>query len=240
MKYIILGEDKKEYGPIDAETLRKWVESGRVMPETPVRNAMIKKWGVAQNLEFLAPALALQSEKMEKEKDFKKKGFEALGSLFKKKESKKPFIDGTSFKNRYLPSAPGIFHRLAVTFSDGILICGFFIAIFFFSAAAVKSGADPNVVFLKAFPLFIAGIVIYYGLTLGLYAQTIGMWFWGLIIVRPDLGEVYLGRAYLYTVLMIIFSVTTPFVVFLNPIKRSIPEYLTDTMIIQIAARPKT
>ena len=240
MKYIILAEDKKEYGPIDAETLRKWVESGRVMPETPVRNAMIKKWGKAQDLEFLAPALALQSEKMEEEKGVKEKGLLALGSLFRKKESKKPFIDGTSFRNRYLPAAPGLFHRLAVTFSDGMLICGFFIVIFFFSAAAVKSGANPNVIFLKAFPFFIAGIVFYYGLTLGLYAQTFGMWFWGLIIVRPDLGEVYLGRAYLYTVLMIIFSVTTPFFVFLNPSKRSLPEYLTDTMIILVAARPKT
>ena len=240
MKYIILGEDKKEYGPIDGETLRKWVESGRVLAETPVRNAMIKKWGKAQDLEFLAPSLAMQAEKIEEEKGFKEKGFAAFGFLFRKKESKKPFIEGTSFKNRYLPAAPGMIHRLAVAFSDGMLICCFFIAIFFFSATAVKSGADPNVIFLKAFPLFISGIVVYYGLTLGLYAQTFGMWFWGLIIVRPDLGEVYMGRAYLYTVLMIIFSVTTPFFIFLNPVKRSIPEYLTDTMLIQIAARPKT
>ena len=65
MKYIILGEDKKEYGPIDGETLRKWVESGRVLAETPVRNAMIKKWGKAQDLEFLAPSLALQAEKID-------------------------------------------------------------------------------------------------------------------------------------------------------------------------------
>lgn len=240
MKYIILGEDKKEYGPVDGETLRKWVEGGRVMPETPVRNAMIKKWGKAQDLEFLAPALALQNEKIEEEKSLKEKSFETLRFLFRKKESKKPFIDGTSFKNRYLPAAPSLPHRLAAAFSDGILIGIFFIALFCFSAAAVKTGADPNVIFLKAFPLFISGIVIYYGLAMGLYAQTFGMWFWGLIIVRSDLGEVYLGRAYLYTVLMVILSVTTPFFVFLNPIKRSIPEYLTDTMIIQISARPKS
>ncbi len=240
MKYIILGEDNKEYGPIDGETLKKWVESGRVLSQTPVRNSMIKKWNKAEDFDFLIPSLAVQYEKIEDEKGFKVKSLEILGSIFKKKTSKKSFDEGSTYRNRYLPNPPGIPLRLLAVFFDGVIVSALFILLFMMSAAMVQGGMNPNEAFLNTFPLFICGIFLYYGLTLGLYAQTFGMWFWGMILVKPDLGEVYLGRAYLYSVLMVIFSISTPFIVFLNPAKRSLPEIFSGTMIIRTAARAKT
>ena len=38
MRYHVLGGDGKQYGPIDIETLRRWADEGRVLPDTQVRD----------------------------------------------------------------------------------------------------------------------------------------------------------------------------------------------------------
>lgn len=63
----------------------------------------------------------------------------------------------------------------------------------------------------RTFVLFIIGFLLYYGLCLGLAAQTAGMWFWGLFIVKKiDGDEVYLFRAFVFTLLMLVFGLLTP------------------------------
>jgi len=38
MQYHVLGGDGKQYGPIDVETLRRWADEGRILPDTQVRD----------------------------------------------------------------------------------------------------------------------------------------------------------------------------------------------------------
>src|SRR5690349_7259860 len=38
MEYIVTGSDGKEYGPASVDTLREWVASNRVSPESQLRN----------------------------------------------------------------------------------------------------------------------------------------------------------------------------------------------------------
>ena len=59
MEYIVLGQDDNEYGPVDADTLKKWVEHGRVFRDTQVRNSLMKKWTEAGTLDFLEEAFAM-------------------------------------------------------------------------------------------------------------------------------------------------------------------------------------
>lgn len=240
MKYIILGKDNKEYGPVEAETLKKWVESGRVLPDTPVRNSLIKKWEKARDMDFLAPAFAIQMEKMEEQKGVQEKTFEIISSFFSGKSKKKAVEESSAFRNKYLPDPPSIALRLFCVCFDGVVVLGLFILAFLIGASMYKAGGNPNSIFLALFPLFVCSVLLYYGLALGLYAQTIGMWFWGVIIVKPDLGEVFLGRAYLYSVLMLLFGITSPLIVYFNPSKRSLPEILSGTMLIRTAARAKS
>ncbi len=242
MKYIVLGEDNKEYGPIDGETLKKWVETGRVLPETQVRNSLIKKWNKAQDFDFLKPSFIKQFETMEEQKGPKEKTLEAISSIFKKKPKKKKnifFEDGTAFRHHYLPDQAGVFLRIMAFLFDGIVILIYFVLVFLLASLAVQAGGNVNSVFDWAFPLFICGIVFYYALMLGLFAQTFGMWFWGMILVLDDLDEVFLGRAYAFTILMLLIGFLSPLFVFLYPAKLSIHEILTGTRIIRTAARPK-
>ncbi len=99
-----------------------------------------------------------------------------------------------------------------------------------------------NLVFYLGFAVFFAIVLLYYGLLLGFTAQTFGMWYWGLFIAHSDeeLSEVLPFRAFIYTIFMLIFGVLSPFVVFVNPLKRALHDYLCGVRIINIAGRPKS
>jgi uncharacterized RDD family membrane protein YckC len=60
--------------------------------------------------------------------------------------------------------------------------------------------------------------LIYYTLAIGLYAQTFGMWFWGLFVARPgrEPREAFFFRAFLFALFMLLFGVLTPFFVFIS------------------------
>ncbi|MFA6569452.1 MAG: RDD family protein [Victivallales bacterium] len=281
MKYLIRGEDGREYGPIDEETLRKWTETGRVVPHTPVRNVLIKKWNKASDLDFLIPAFAVQGVREEREKNFFRKFSERLNGIFGggkgKKEELTPWA--SSFKNKYLHDPASVSLRIAAFAFDLIIIGGFSIFLMLhFSASfthpakpvqkeSASSGISPastaqtpeaataisqatasptpesasevNSAFNKSFYMLLTCVLLYYGLSLGIFAQTFGMWFWGLMLAKTDLGEVLFGRAYFFTVLMLLVGALSPLIVYFNPYKRSLHEILSGTMVIKTAARPK-
>ena len=58
-------------------------------------------------------------------------------------------------------------------------------------------------------PLKWAALVflLYYTLAFAIFAQTVGMWFWGIFLTRSQLAEVLPLRALLYTMTMLLFGV---------------------------------
>jgi uncharacterized RDD family membrane protein YckC len=238
MKYIIFGDDGKEYGPADAETLRKWAEAGRVLPNTQVRNVMMKKWNKALDLDFLKDAFEKQGEKVEEQKTAFEHGMDFLKSIFQPQKQVKE--KGTAFKYAYVHDPASLLLRAGAALFDGILLLFYAIVLTLLFSLEIKAGVDANMAFLLTFVFLFTGILLYYGIALGVYAQTFGMWFWGIMIVSSDIGEVFLGRAYFHVVMMILLGIAAPFVVYLNPKKRSLHEYISGTRIIRIAARPKS
>jgi hypothetical protein len=85
--------------------------------------------------------------------------------------------------------------------------------------------------------IFFLIALFYYGIGLGIFAQTVGMWYWGLIIVKGHNDEAYPLRAFAYALLALIFAPITPFVVLINPIHRSIQGYLTGTRLVSVTAQ---
>ncbi|OGV54777.1 MAG: hypothetical protein A2017_16100 [Lentisphaerae bacterium GWF2_44_16] len=98
-----------------------------------------------------------------------------------------------------------------------------------------------NSTFHKYFTLFMLIALLYYGLTLGYFAQTFGMWFWGIFIVKndEDLSEVFFFRAYMFAVLMFIFGILSPVIVAINPKRRAIHDMLSGVRVLKIAGKPK-
>jgi uncharacterized RDD family membrane protein YckC len=242
MKYIVLGDDAKEYGPIDAETLRKWVENGRVLPHTQVRNALLKnKWSNAEKIDFLQDAFAVLNEKRQEEATPIDRLREALFAVVggKKKEKKKL----SAFRRAYVPQPASVPLRMLAWVFDMIVLGALgilFLAVFW---AAEKAGyaANPTFHFLAA--VFTACALLYYGIGLGVYAQTLGMWFWGLLLAKrgdepDDTEEVYLLRAYSFTLAMVLFGVLSPLALFL-PRQRALHDLLTGCVVISISAKPR-
>ena len=50
-------------------------------------------------------------------------------------------------------------------------------------------------------------LLLYYTLAFSIFAQTVGMWFWGIFLTRTRLAEVFPLRALLYTMTMLLFGV---------------------------------
>ncbi|MFA6294624.1 MAG: GYF domain-containing protein, partial [Victivallales bacterium] len=146
MKYFIQGEDGKEYGPVDEETLRKWTASGRVVAHTPVRNVLIKKWNKASDLDFLLPSFAIQGVREEKEKNFFRKFSDHLDTIFgggrKKQEELTPWA--TAFKNKYIHEPASVPLRIAALAFDFIIIGGFSIFLMLHFQASFTHPQKPD------------------------------------------------------------------------------------------------
>ncbi len=50
-------------------------------------------------------------------------------------------------------------------------------------------------------------VLLYYALSLAVFAQTVGMWFWGIFLTRHDIQEVYFLRALVYSVLLVLLGI---------------------------------
>jgi uncharacterized RDD family membrane protein YckC len=88
---------------------------------------------------------------------------------------------------------------------------------------------------------FYLGLLAYYGtallwfsLILAFVGQTPGQKFWGVILIKRSGEQFYLGRAYIYGVLALIFGLLTPFFVFVAPSRRSLQEIVTGTRMVKV------
>ena len=267
MEYIVLGSDKKEYGPIDGETLRKWVEHGRVFSDTKVRNSLMKNWNEAGKLDILADAFRIQEGHKESE--------EGVGSHLKdmlglKHEPKPEEEVSSTYRLKHLPDPATFTQRVSSFFLDAFIFSLFALFLFFvmalisdvevvtpdsilFDDSVVDSSGitiaenkiDPieasslNSTFYFLYIIFFTTIILYYGIGLGIYAQTVGMWFWGIIIVKNNLDEVLPAQAFIFMLLTIVAGPISPFIALFNPESRSLNDYIAGTMFIKVAAKTK-
>ncbi len=381
MKFIVKDIQGEEHGPIDQETLIKWVEEDRVTGRTEVRNALLKSWKRAEELDFLAPYLAEQKlREREVEDNFSKAGKAVgkIGQLFKRSQKDKR----TAFVCKYLPEPAPLGRRVLAALFDWALIGFIGVLIFNFYLSGMKqvaltttskdelrkedilnpedhlvtdgagndasasakqkkapggavaagkpaaetarskvkgqagddgggqaaetadgavvvigdkasepelpeevndnlnaisppsiyadlsngysfgslwvdnmaggeryvciSAAEGKAMWIKvallkdkltnlsAMLLLVA--MLYYGVALGFFAQTFGMWYWGIFIVKKDTSEVFFLRAWLWTVLLLLLGVAAPLFIY---IFRWAPhDLLARVKVIQVAGTP--
>ena len=316
MKYMILDEDGKEYGPVDAETLKKWVEHGRVFKETRVRNELIKRWDNAGELDFLKEAFEGQADLQAQEVGIFAKLFRAVAPPKTEEVATDKKEVTTSFKNKYVPAPAAPMQRLYAFICDAVLLT--VLAAFLFCvmnlitgtfalgdftndlgkseiAAGLSSGAEMdadaadaevaaervrkqeeladsekaqeaaakaaaaaeelpppphfvptkeqtarlNKLFLVFGGIFAMATLLYYGIGLGLYAQTYGMHYWGIFIVKGHDKEAFPLRAYTFFLASIPLCALTPVFVLFNPSRRTLHGYLTGCRLIRITAKAK-
>ena len=310
MEYIVLGSDGKEYGPVDHDTLCKWIEHGRISKDSKVRNSLVKKWNIAGEMDSLKSAFSANESLQEQEAVLGQKVLNSfLGSHKEAKEGK--HTESTAFVHKYKPKPPNVLIRIYAFLTDAALIAIYGVLLFFIMAwmtgtwvkvdnnvgatlstlehqakeqaeviestdkkekkmtekdvekqdKEINKAKEPSTTETpvdyetketeSSFPLagqfrgtyyffafiFILSVTLYYGIGLGIYAQTLGMWYWGILIVKGYKDEALPLRAFAYAVLSFVFAPTTPFVVLINPIHRSIQGYLTGTRLVCLQAK---
>ncbi|HJO92017.1 MAG TPA: RDD family protein [Victivallales bacterium] len=244
MEYNVLVNDN-EYGPINEEILIKWVEDGRILPDTAIRNSMFNVWKKASDYHFLDNAFKHQQM-------YYDENISTTVKLSDKHNSKPAVTDSknipeekkvkTSFENEYLPSRVKISLRLKAGIID-IILLGIIFVILFSVGICISEGYSLNHshVFVFMYCLFLALMILYLGVGLGTFAQTVGMWFFGILLVRncDEATEVYFLRAYFYALLMVIFGIISPITNFILFRKRALHDILTDTQVVSISAKSK-
>lgn len=152
MQYIIKDSNNEEHGPIDAETLAKWVDEDRVTAETAVRSSLMPNWKTADNLTFLAERLAEQELRRQKAATLAEKSGSVfqnakkrLGEKFKSKvhskfEQKRP--------PQYVQMAPrflaGLFDT-ALIIIVGVILYGMGVAYAYYYPAANTDSSKQEV-----------------------------------------------------------------------------------------------
>ena len=141
MKYMVLGDDGREYGPIDAETLRKWVKSGRVLPHTQVRNALLKnKWGDAAKLDFLGDAFVVLSDRRHQEAGWFERLCESFSQAGKEQDQGGGEVKkNTAFRHAYAPQPASLVLRGLALLTDLLVLALAAIILLFVFGMAVKA-----------------------------------------------------------------------------------------------------
>ncbi len=76
--------------------------------------------------------------------------------------------------------------------------------------AVWMAASDLSRIFTMSVMAFLPILLLYYAFSLGYYAQTPGMWFYGIFICRRNEEEVYFFRAFCYTLMLLTLGVLTP------------------------------
>lgn len=245
MEYIVKVNDK-EYGPVTEDVLREWVEDGRVLFNTQVRNSMMRVWKNAREFPFLETAFETQSKKFDV--GVVNASVPHISNVTQFLKSRNPLIaeekngknKSSEFKNRLFPDRANISLRFKAGVIDLAVTILFFILSFLFGTYLVSNhGVNPNFAAYTSFVLWLFLTLLYFGGCIGVFAQTLGMWYYGIILVRDgdDAEEVYLLRAYIYALLILIIGIFSPLFNFVIGRKRSLHDFFTDTQVVKISAK---
>jgi hypothetical protein len=112
MQYIIKDINGNEHGPIDNETLAKWIEEDRITAETPVRSSLVTSWRTIGDLAFLQELLAEQAERRKQSASIAEKSGSMLKNAKKRLSTKFTPPTTSRFENKRSPQYATMMPRI--------------------------------------------------------------------------------------------------------------------------------
>ncbi len=225
MQYYVHNADGKEAGPFEEGILISMAHDRAIGPDTLVRSGLSGQWGKATETKCLCKVF----DEFVSSASF---GNSSRGA------GPRELLDYTEIlKYRYLPDPSPVPLRVASSLID--LLC---ILVFsFFSCLIIALCFDGSVggVIMNLYILVsILVLILYYSVSYGVFAQTAGMYFFGILIVcrGVESSPVYLLRAYGYTILTILTGVLSLPLIYI--FGRSISDYIFRVNIVRISSRP--
>jgi uncharacterized RDD family membrane protein YckC len=222
-KYVFKSPDGAEQGPFTEDELLAKVNVGLIRPDTPVRSALLRQWKNAKEYDFLAGTLATVAPPTPPPE---KTGVSKLMS-FLSGESKAPpppprYGDVPTFV--FSPTSASL--RICAGLTDALLVGLAGMLLIGLGLLAVRAGGAPMLVSCLLVALLYAVALLYITIGVGFYAQTVGQWFWGMLVTGVTGEPVRLGGAFLYALGAVWAGVLTPLMVFVLPSRRGVSDLL--------------
>jgi uncharacterized RDD family membrane protein YckC len=197
----------EEHGPYDDSTLQSMARKQEFGPDDLVRNTMMKSGKAAREIPILKEifAAAAPAKKQEEQK--------FAQHLHRSKDSIKPGPPawrGLAFLIDMACLAPFIFAIMTLTES-------------------MKGGPNYLAVVL-AFSLLFS--ILFFAINLGLFAQTPGMRFFGLMVIRGEGEAVLLGRSFAHATFAILLLPLLPIAIY--AFHRGPHEILAGTRLVKV------
>ncbi len=230
--YLLKTVDGDEYGPVDQECLIRWAENGRITAYCQIRSTLIARWENACEVPFLREILL---KAVAEEAVTKASFWSRVKQRATMRATEAVAVNGLhEVRPEDFQAAPlGL--RVAAGVVDGVVLVLWAVALFLLFALLYARRV------MDADSAFYLGLGVGYGLALLGFAwllarvgQTPGQRFWGIILIRRNGEQFYLGRAYAYGVLTALFGVFSPLVMFIAGSHRSLQEILTGTRMVKV------
>lgn len=211
MQYYYENSHGEEVGPVDEDILIERAKKGVITSETLVRNSMVRTYKPADKIACLEEIVDKKSA--EKSKSFK----DIAKNLHRSASSVKP---------------PPVNFRL-MAFALDICIVSVLVIIFY---AVMKNWGSESLGEEKAMSIFMASVagipLTYYTFMLGLKAQTIGYWFFGIMVIKGLDDEVFVGRAFFMCLFFILTLPIEPLLIFI--FNKGLHETFTGTRVVNV------
>jgi len=211
MQYYYENSKGEEIGPIDEDILIDKARKGEIASNTLVRNSMVRTFKEAEKIACLEDIVKDQAPKTQASfKDIAK-------NLHRSKSS--------------IKAPPMNFRLMAFTLDllvNIVLVIGAYNLLKMFGNDALGEEESMSL-FLASVP----GIpLIYYSFAIGLRAQTFGYWFFGIMVIKGEGDEVFVGRAFFMSLFFILTLPLEPLLIYL--FNKGLHEAITGTRVVNV------
>ncbi len=225
-KFMVRMIDGQEYGPVDQEGLVRWAQKGRLTSGCQVRNALMTRWNRPEDLPFLKEIIEAQEAAKAPEPTL----LEKMKQQATMKAKAPPKLKALHASGTFAFTPAGLDLRLGAALID-LAVVGLIWVVLLVALSRMLGPASASYPWLV---LAYLSAVMYLAWTIGFRAQTLGMQFWGVLVVQKDDGaEVLLGRAFIFAAATVFLGVLSPLLVKVLPSSRGVGDIFSGTRVVR-------
>ncbi|NQZ57031.1 MAG: RDD family protein [Lentisphaeraceae bacterium] len=163
MDYIIKDRSGKESAPINESLLKDMARRGDISPKDQIRNSMVSDYKPASKVNCIKALLKNYKEVVDT-----------------------PKIAKNLHRSIATINPPTLVFRLGATFIDTLILAVLILASFnflrIFGSEFLEEGQQEALFLVSLFAI----PLLYYTLTLGYKAQTVGFWYYGIMVISGE------------------------------------------------------
>ena len=236
-QFIVKSLEGEEYGPADQEALIRWAETGRITSYCQVRSTLLDRWDNAREFTFLQEIFERQL--LEVQENVKPSLWGTIKARIRLRAMETRKTSGLIAVKAedYDPAVPIV--RFACGLTDALILLAYFVIVYLTMAFFYARGTGATAAFYLGFGIAYFGALMYFPWMISFHSQTVGQKFWGVVVMRTADSELYLGRAFVYTIALLMFGIFTPFAMFVFPSGRAIQDVVSGTRVVRTKLVPK-